>query len=70
MNVQNLFEERGLLIHNVLESITPNCDEMIQKCLWKGEEVKCDSIFEKVSCSLGHCCAFNYFAIKKHKYAK
>lgn len=70
MTVQNLLEERGMAIPNVLESITPNCEEMIEKCLWKNEEVKCENIFEQISCSLGYCCAFNYFAIRKHTFAK
>lgn len=65
INIQSLLEEREINVYKLLSDLAPNCREMIQKCLWKNEEVNCENIIERISCSMGYCCAFNYFAIEK-----
>lgn len=51
---------------NLLRAISPSCKDILVKCKWKEEERRCDTIFEKIITSEGHCCAFNYFAPKGH----
>lgn len=68
--IQNLLEESGFEIPKLLDDLSPTCDEMIQKCMWKGEGIRCQDVFERITTTMGYCCAFNYFAIGKHNFSR
>ncbi|KAL3280876.1 hypothetical protein HHI36_004104 [Cryptolaemus montrouzieri] len=55
-------------LNDFLRELSPSCNNIIKNCKWKGEEIKCDKLFEKIITSEGHCCSFNYFAPKNHTF--
>ncbi|XP_074029493.1 sodium channel protein Nach [Leptinotarsa decemlineata] len=60
--LQDILDEHKMSIETVMQKLTPSCDEILVRCLWKGEEKRCDSIFEQIKTTEGFCCSFNYFA--------
>ncbi|KAJ8921011.1 hypothetical protein NQ315_015807 [Exocentrus adspersus] len=65
-----LLKDNGFNTGDVLKAVAPSCDDMIVSCKWKGEEKRCDAIFEVVRTAEGFCCSFNYFALRKHSFKK
>ncbi|CAB3248766.1 unnamed protein product [Arctia plantaginis] len=55
-----LLDELEINIPNLMQKLSPRCDEMLIKCKWAGREVNCSEIFHTRRTGLGHCCAFNY----------
>ncbi|XP_030377305.1 pickpocket protein 11 [Scaptodrosophila lebanonensis] len=59
--------DRILKLNNVTladlaQQISPDCIEMISRCIWKGMNTRCESLFQRVVTMEGTCCSFNYFA--------
>ncbi|KAG5896889.1 hypothetical protein JTB14_033527 [Gonioctena quinquepunctata] len=67
-NLQDILDEKKLPLETVLRQLAPSCDDILVRCLWKGEEKRCESIFEQIKTSEGFCCSFNYFALKNHTF--
>lgn len=67
--VQDMLERNNYTAHALYQQITPTCAELIHRCLWKGEETKCEAIFEQIPTPMGYCCTFNYYALKNHKFS-
>ena len=55
-------------VDNLLERLAPDCDDIIQRCNWKGNLWRCDDLFQKTNSSEGMCCSFNNYAFKKSNY--
>lgn len=51
----------------MLELMQP-CNTLLKTCLWLGKRTKCNKLFRVVKSSVGHCCAFNYHAVKMQRY--
>ena len=57
-----------ILVNNSLEmrqiywQLVPTCQDMIQRCFWKGTPWRCDELFQPVNTSEGLCCSFNFYA--------
>lgn len=67
--LQEIFEENGLEAYEALRKLSPGCKKL-QRCLWKSEEKRCESLVEEIATTDGYCCAFNYFGIKNHTFSK
>ncbi|XP_055907034.1 pickpocket protein 11-like [Eupeodes corollae] len=52
----------------LFEELTPNCIEMIVRCIWKGTNARCDSLFQKINTTEGICCSFNYFGMSTNNF--
>lgn len=68
-DVQDLLERNNYTAHDLYRQIAPTCTELIHRCLWKGDETKCEAIFEQISTPMGYCCTFNYYALKNHTFS-
>lgn len=55
-------------VNYLLERLTPNCKEMIERCAWKGTLWRCDNLFQIVNSSEGVCCSFNNVAFRVQNY--
>ncbi|CAH0400329.1 unnamed protein product [Chilo suppressalis] len=43
-----------------MKELAPSCSDMLLRCAWAGELVKCSDIFTVRRTVKGHCCAFNF----------
>nr|CAI5863431.1 unnamed protein product [Callosobruchus analis] len=66
--LQDILDANNLSVNAVFKQLTPRCENILTRCLWKGEEKRCESIFEQIKTSEGYCCAFNYYALKNHTF--
>lgn len=65
-NLQMILNNNNISIDYLLEYLNPNCEEMLEKCWWKGQPRLCSDLFELIKTPHGLCCSFNYYAIKNH----
>lgn len=66
--LNQLLKDNHIGVDDVLRMLSPTCKDMLLRCQWKGEETRCESIFEQIRTSDGFCCSFNYFALKNHSF--
>lgn len=52
----------------LLERLSPKCGDILVRCKWKGSLVRCDSLFQPINSSEGHCCSFNNYAYLNANY--
>jgi hypothetical protein len=66
--LQDILDYNDYTIEEVMSKLAPRCDHLLQRCKWKGEEKRCESLFETIKTTEGFCCAFNYYALKNHTF--
>lgn len=66
--LQDILDSNEYTIEEVMKQVAPSCSELLQRCKWKGEEKRCETIFETIKTTEGYCCAFNYYALKNHTF--
>lgn len=63
-----IIKANNLTIEQLMFDLTSSCRTMIQKCMWKGVQIRCDAIFQRVMTMSDGCCSFNFFGYKKTNY--
>ena len=63
--LQNILRVNKLNINTVVDGIRPKCSFAFDRCMWKGAEQRCDSLFQRINTSEGVCCTFNNHASTK-----
>ncbi|KAJ1523170.1 hypothetical protein ONE63_001061 [Megalurothrips usitatus] len=59
--LQDILDNNGLSIDQVMWAVSPSCDELLVRCVWKRREcLRCSELFRKVRTAYGFCCSFNY----------
>lgn len=64
LRLQEILDYNNFTVDQTLRRISPRCDMF--GCKWKGEEKRCDALFERIRTPDGYCCSFNNFATKNH----
>ncbi|RZC22689.1 sodium channel protein Nach, partial [Asbolus verrucosus] len=67
--LQDILEQNEYTVEEIMQKLAPGCDTLLQRCKWKGEEKRCESIFEQIKTTEGFCCSFNYYALKNHNFS-
>uniref|UniRef100_A0A336LYS2 CSON006193 protein n=1 Tax=Culicoides sonorensis TaxID=179676 RepID=A0A336LYS2_CULSO len=63
-----ILKANNLTTYDFMFDIATSCRRMIQKCMWKGVQVRCDAIFQRVMTLNDACCSFNFFGYDKTNY--
>lgn len=63
-----IIKANNLTIDQLMFEMTSSCRRMVQKCMWKGVQIRCDAIFQRVMTMNDGCCAFNFFGYEKTNY--
>ncbi|KAG5682331.1 hypothetical protein PVAND_011690 [Polypedilum vanderplanki] len=66
--LHDILEINNKNINYFLETLTPKCTDILERCSWKGSLWRCDSIFQPINTSEGVCCSFNNYAFPKQNY--
>lgn len=66
--LNNIMTTNNMSTLQVMMAITPTCNEMLQRCMWKGTQSRCDTLFQSVNSSRGLCCSFNYYGRQEDNY--
>ncbi|XP_053673786.1 sodium channel protein Nach-like [Anopheles nili] len=62
--------ENNLEIPQLMGEFAPPCGTLLERCLWKGTQWRCDNLFQVVNTTEGLCCSFNYYGLLKDNYPK
>ncbi|XP_040167541.1 sodium channel protein Nach-like [Anopheles arabiensis] len=60
----------NLEIPQLMGEFTPPCGTLLERCMWKGTQWRCDNLFQVVNSTEGLCCSFNYYGLLKDNYPK
>lgn len=66
--LDHILKMNNVTLQELKEAITPTCTSMFERCMWKGTQTRCDTLFQSVDTSYGDCCAFNYYGLAKNNY--
>ena len=68
VKIQNILRINKLNVNAVMEVIRPTCADSLEKCIWKGAEQRCDTLFQKINSTEGICCSFNFHAFAQNNF--
>lgn len=66
--LHDILEANDMDIVALLDQITPTCKDMLERCMWKSTQTRCDTLFERINTTEGVCCSFNYHGIEKSNF--
>lgn len=52
----------NITLTELMNRLSPDCLDMISRCIWKGIKTRCESLFQRIVTIQGICCSFNFFA--------
>lgn len=58
----------NVTLSGLKDAISPTCANMFERCMWKGTQTRCDTLFQRVDTTYGDCCSFNYYGLEKNNY--
>ncbi|KAF7383015.1 hypothetical protein HZH68_014864 [Vespula germanica] len=58
--LQDIIDDNGLTITEVMEKVTKNCSDLLTSCKWNDDSFECDEFFDRILTRDGICCSFNY----------
>lgn len=67
--LHNIFQENDIDIDSLVKDLAPKCGDMIVRCMWKGTQTRCDTLFQVIKTAEGYCCSFNYYGMLKNNYS-
>uniref|UniRef100_A0A182INY8 Uncharacterized protein n=1 Tax=Anopheles atroparvus TaxID=41427 RepID=A0A182INY8_ANOAO len=60
----------NLEVPQLMGEFSPPCGKLLERCMWKGTQWRCDNLFQVVNSTEGLCCSFNYYGLRKDNYPK
>ncbi|EDV94102.1 GH25068 [Drosophila grimshawi] len=58
----------NMTLTELMNRLSPDCLDMISRCVWKGIKTRCESLFQRVFTLQGICCSFNYFGATSNNF--
>lgn len=69
LELHEILLENHYSIDKLLREISPNCMQVLTRCMWKGTQTRCDTLFQVIKTMEGYCCSFNYYGLLKNSYS-
>ncbi|GAB0086898.1 sodium channel protein Nach [Sergentomyia squamirostris] len=66
--IDQVLKMNNATVFQILQDLAPKCSDMLDRCMWKGTQTRCDTLFQPINTTLGICCSFNYYATGKMNY--
>lgn len=58
-----ILQQNNISVARLMRRIAPRCSDMLERCMWKGTQTRCDNLFQEVNSTEGVCCSFNNHAL-------
>lgn len=68
--LHDILLENNLEVPQLMGEFAAPCSAMFERCLWKGTQWRCDTLFRTTNSTEGLCCSFNYFGARVRDYEK
>lgn len=66
--LHRILQTNNKTINDLMDYFAPRCEEMLQKCQWKGSILRCGAIFQTIKTIEGSCCSFNYYGLSRNNF--
>lgn len=66
--LHSILQTNNLSVTELTSSLVPSCAELLERCMWKGTQTRCDTLFQPVNTTEGICCSFNYYGLDTNNY--
>ncbi|KAH8404950.1 hypothetical protein KR222_011498 [Zaprionus bogoriensis] len=60
----------NITLTQLSQQLSPDCLEMISRCIWKGINTRCENLFQRIVTLEGICCSFNYFGAMTNNFPR
>lgn len=57
--MESLLVHNNLSMHQLVDHLRWDCDELLSRCRLRGEIMDCNRLFQLSQTFFGHCCSFN-----------
>lgn len=61
IRLHQILQENHMSVLELARALAPECNDMLQRCRWNGDDVRCDTLYQPIDAIEGTCCAFNYY---------
>ncbi|KAL4717434.1 hypothetical protein ACJJTC_000583 [Scirpophaga incertulas] len=64
--LQTVLDINNISMEQLFRQLSPvtNCDQLVERCMWKNTVYRCDQLFQQVFTLQNMCCSFNYYAVE------
>lgn len=66
----SILNRNNITLTELSKQLSPDCLEMISRCIWKGINTRCESLFQRIVTLEGICCSFNYFGAMTNNFPR
>lgn len=66
--LHNILQTNNISVTGLVSKLVPTCAEILERCMWKGTQTRCDTLFQPVNTTEGICCSFNYYGLETNNY--
>lgn len=66
----SILNRNNITLTELSIQLSPDCLEMISRCIWKGINTRCESLFQRIVTLEGICCSFNYFGAMTNNFPR
>ena len=60
--------QNNVTIKDLTHDLVPSCSDLLERCMWKGTQTRCDTLFQRINTTEGVCCSFNYFGLTTNNF--
>ncbi|XP_058816379.1 sodium channel protein Nach-like [Topomyia yanbarensis] len=68
--LQNILWLNNLEVTQLMGEFAQPCSNMLDRCMWKGTQWRCENLFQPINSTEGLCCSFNYYGIRNSVYRR
>ncbi|KFB35480.1 AGAP009590-PA-like protein [Anopheles sinensis] len=68
--LHDILLSNNLEVPQLIGEFAPSCGTLLERCMWKGTQWRCDNLFQVVNSTEGLCCSFNYYGLQNDNYPK
>lgn len=61
--LHDILQENRISVMNLTQTLVPSCKDLLERCMWKGIQMRCESLFQSINSTEGVCCSFNYYGL-------
>lgn len=68
MELHSILQNNNMTVSQLTNRLSPTCADLLERCMWKGTQSRCDTLFQSINTTEGVCCSFNYYAVESSYY--
>lgn len=66
--LHDILQVNRISVMNLTHTLVPPCTDLLERCMWKGTQLRCESLFQPINSTEGVCCSFNYYGLETNNF--